>query len=264
MQQPSAVGRPDQVSDRRRMMLLMAGATLVALTFVASMLYAARGQFVAQVADLYLVCQYARAMAEGHPFQYNPGEAASTGATSLLHTGMLAAAHRAGFRGEGLIAFAILSGAAFFVATVKMARDVGLLLGGPREGWLAGGLVALGGPVVWGFLYGADIALFMFLATWLLRSLLVAWPTGRFGPLVAPGVLAALTRPEGLPLALLIAVGWRLGPGRRARGAEGALPWIAAGVGLLVLLNNRAITGSWVGTSLADKSLFANFGLAAA
>ncbi len=77
-------------------------------------------------------------MAEGHPFQYNAGEAASTGATSLLHTGILAAAHRVGIRGEGLIAFAILSGAALYLATVKMARDVGVLLGGRREGWLAG------------------------------------------------------------------------------------------------------------------------------
>ena len=73
-----------------------------------------------------------------------------------------------------------------------------------------------------------------------------------------------MTRPEGLPLAILVAVGWRLGPGRRARGAEAALPWAAAVAGLLVLVNNRALTGSWVGTSLADKSLFANFGIPAA
>ena len=250
--------------ERRATILLMAAAAAVALVFLASMLSATRGQFVPQVVDLYLVCQYARAMAEGHPFQYNAGEAATTGATSLLHTGILAAAHRAGFRGEGLIAFAILSGVALYLATVKMARDVGVLLGGHREGWLAGGLVALGGPVVWGFLYGADVALFMFLTVWLLRSLLVAWPAARFGPVAAPAVLAALTRPEGLPLAILVAVGWRLGPGRRARGAEGLLPWAAAAAGLLVLVNNRALTGSWVGTSLADKSLFANFGIPAA
>src|SRR5688572_25965928 len=160
--------RPDAM-ERRATLLLLAVAVVVALGFVASMLAATRAQFVPQVVDLYLVCQYARAMAEGHPFQYNAGEAASTGATSLLHTGILAAAHRVGFRGEGLIAFAILSGVALYLATVKMARDLGVLLGGRREGWLAGGLVAVGGPVVWGFLYGADVALFMFLAVWLLR-----------------------------------------------------------------------------------------------
>jgi hypothetical protein len=34
--------------------------------------------------------------------------------------------------------------------------------------------------------------------------------------------------------------------------------------GVLVLVNNRALTGAWVGTSLADKSLFANYGAMAA
>ena len=42
------------------------------------------------------------------------------------------------------------------------------------------------------------------------------------------------------------------------------MPWAATVAGLLVLVNNRALTGSWVGTSLADKSLFANFGIPAA
>ena len=271
MQQPTfpdpgapASSRPDAATERRATARLLAGAALVSLLFLASMFQATRGQFVPQVVDLYLVGQYARAMAEGHPFRYNAGEAATTGATSLLHTGMLAAAHRAGFRGEGLIAFAILSGVAFYLGTVKMARDVGALLGGRREGWLAGGLVALGGPVVWGFLYGADVALFMFLTLWLLRSLLLAWPQARFGPVVAPAVLAALTRPEGLPLAVLVAVGWRVGPGRRARGAEMAMPWVAVVAGVLVLANNKAMTGSWVGTSIADKSLVANVGIMAA
>src|SRR5687768_13362018 len=106
-------------TERRATMLLMATAAVVALLFLAAMFAATGGQFVPQVADLYVVCQYARAMAEGHPFQYNAGEAASSGATSLLHTGILAAAHRAGIRGEGLIAFAILSGVALYFATVK-------------------------------------------------------------------------------------------------------------------------------------------------
>ena len=41
---------------------------------------------------------------------------------------------------------------------------------------LAGALVALGGPVVWGFLYGSDIALFMFLSLWILTGWLEGWP----------------------------------------------------------------------------------------
>src|SRR5262245_14578042 len=89
-------------------------ALAVALGFTGSMLTATNGHFVPQVVDLYVVCQYARSFAEGHPFQYNPGEPASTGATSLLHTLILAAAHALGARGEGLVAFAVASGAAFY------------------------------------------------------------------------------------------------------------------------------------------------------
>ena len=261
MQQPSA-SRPE--TDRRDTLLLLAGAAAVALLFLAAMLHATGGRFVPQVVDLYVTCQYARAMAEGHPFQYNAGEAPTTGATSLLHTAILAAAHRAGFRGEGLVAFAVLSGADLVLGTVALVRDAAARLAGRREGLLAGALVALGGPVVWGFLYGADVALFMFAAAWLLRAMLAAWPSGRAATLVAPGVLAALTRPEGLALAAIVAGAWRRGPGRGARGTESALPWAAVAAGLLVLANNRAFTGSFVGTSIADKSLVANFGLPAA
>jgi len=133
----------------------------VALAFVGLMLYATDGHFVAQIADLHVVCQYAKAMAEGHPFRYNAGEAPTSGATSVLHTAILALGHALGARGEGLIALAILLGAAFYGASVLLARRVGARLGGEREGLLAGGLVALGGPVVWAFLYGSDIALFL-------------------------------------------------------------------------------------------------------
>jgi hypothetical protein len=261
---PPAAASAKDPAERRAGTGLLAAAVVVALLFVASMLAATQGRFVPQVVDLYLTCQYARAMAEGHPFRYNAGDAPSSGATSLLHTGMLAAAHAAGFRGEGLVAFAILTGAGLYVATVWMARDIGARLGDARDGLLAGALVVVGGPVVWGFLYGADVALFMFVATWLLRSLLVAWPSGRFDAAVAPGVLLALTRPEAIVLLLCLALGWGRGPGRGARGARWAAPWIPVAAAVLVLVNTRVVTGGWIGSSLADKSLVANVGVAGA
>lgn len=236
-------------------------ALAVAFVFLAFMLAATDGQFVPQVVDLYLVCQYARALAEGHPFQYNPGEAPSTGATSLLHTALLAVPHAAGIRGEALVAFAIGAGIVFFCLTVVLAARVGRALGGPSEGVLAGLLVALGGPVVWGFLYGSDIALFMFLATWLLATWLEGWAAGTAGRWILPASLLALARPEGLPLALVLAAAWLMGPARRTRGRARlvALVPVAAGLGVLVLY--RAVTHFWLGTSVADKSLVANYGL---
>jgi hypothetical protein len=236
-------------------------ALAVALVFLAFMLAATDGHFVPQVVDLYLVCQYARAFAEGHPFRYNPGDPPSTGATSLLHTALLAVPHAVGIRGEALVAFAILTGIVFYCLTVVLAWRVGRLLGGPREGVLAGVLVALGGPVVWGFLYGADIALFMFLTLWLLAAWLEGWPSGAATGWVIPAALLSLARPEGLPLALILAVAWLFAPGPRRGGAARLLPLVPVAAGVAVLGLYRAVTGFWLGTSVADKSLVANYGL---
>lgn len=252
----------ERLEPRRAKQLLAALAAAIALVFLASLLTATQGHFVPQVTDLYLVCQYARAMAEGHPFRYNPGDPPSTGATSLLHTVLLAAAHAAGFRGEGLIAFAVLSGALFLAATVLCARSAGDALGGPREGVLAGSLVALGGPVVWGFLYGADVALTMLLSLWLFERVVAEWN----GPSIAWGVVAAsllaLTRPEALLTSLALGVAWSLGPARGMRGVHRALAWLPATAGLAVAALYRVLTGSWLGTSVGDKSMLVNYGLA--
>jgi len=235
-------------------------AAAVVLLFLSLMLWTTHGHFVAQVSDLYVVAQYARAMAEGHPFQYNPGEAPTTGSTSLLHTAVLAAAHAAGVRGEALIAFAILLGAALFLASVPLVVRVASRLAGQREGALAGALVALGGPVVWGYLYGSDIALFLFLALLLLDRWLGYWAGGSARSLGVATALLALARPEGLPIALLLAALSHGRPGDRPAPGERLWPWLGVAAGLAVLVLQRALTGSWVTTSVAEKALLPNYG----
>ena len=237
--------------------LLLVGL-LVAALFVALMLWTTGGYFVAQVSDLYVIAQYAQAMADGHPFRYNAGEAPTTGATSLLHTAVLALAHALGARREGLVAFAILLGAALYLASLPLAVRVGTRVAGPREGLLAGALVALSGPVVWGYLYGSDIALFLFLALLLLERWLAfasgASPRG----LALAGVLLATARPEGL----LVGLGLGLASLRlRTVKRDRIWTWapFAAGLGMLGL--QRAVTGAWLATSVSEKALFPNYGL---
>src|SRR5467141_3368155 len=145
----------------------------VVVAFLFALLSSTGGRF-----DLQVVCQYARAMAEGHPFRYNPGESPSTGSTSLLYTAWLGGAHAVGIRGEALVAFAIATGALLFAASVFLARRIGTRLGGVGAGGLAGALLALGGPIAWSFLYGSDIALTMFLALLLLDRWLAFWAGG--------------------------------------------------------------------------------------
>jgi hypothetical protein len=231
---------------------------VVVLAFLGLMLAATEGHFVAPISDLYVVCQYAKAMAEGHPFRYNPGEAPTSGATSLLHTAVLAVAHRLGARGEGLVAFATLMGAALYVASVFVARRLGVRLGGPREGLLAAALVALGGPVVWAFLYGSDIAPFLFLALFLLERWLAWWGGAGAAGFAVAGALLALARPEGLAIALALGAAGYLRP---ADVRQRALTWAPAMTAFAALLLQRAVTGHWLSTSVQDKGLLPNFGL---
>jgi hypothetical protein len=238
--------------------LLLLGV-LVASGFLALMLHVTDGHFVAQNSDLYVVLQYARAMAEGHPFQYNAGEAPTTGATSLLHTAILALAHALGARGEGLVAFAVLFGVGLYLASILLATRVATGLSSPREGLLAGALVALGGPVVWAYLYGSDIALFLFLALLVLDRWLAFWREGQGRGFAVAGSLLALARPEGLPMTLLLGAASLLRPAASRRGR--LLPWVPAAVGLASVVGMRFVTGSWLGTSVADKALLPNYGL---
>jgi hypothetical protein len=232
---------------------LLYGALVVALGYTAAMAYATSGHAVPQIVDLYLICQYGRALAEGHPFRYNPGEPPSTGATSLLLTGLFGLAHASGLRGERLIAFAIAVGAAAYVATVQLAHRLAARLAGPREAALAGALVLLGGPTVWGFLYGSDIGLFMLLFTWLTERLFAGSAAG----VALAGTLLALARPEGLPIALVVALAgpWLWLSDRRGR----VLCWLPVAAGGAVLCLYHALTGYWVSSSVADKSLLASY-----
>src|SRR5262249_53704260 len=76
--QASGRGMIARVTDRQTPGVVVALGLGVIVVFLLAMLTATHGHFVPQVVDLYLICQYAKAMALGHPFQYNAGEAAST------------------------------------------------------------------------------------------------------------------------------------------------------------------------------------------
>jgi hypothetical protein len=257
----SAAARPAAPRGDTTLPSLLVLGTAVSLVYLGAMLFAAEGHFVAQVADLYLVARYAQAMAEGRPFEYNPGDAPTTGATSLLHTLLLAVGHTLGARGEGLVAFAVVLGAGLYLASIAFATRIARRLGSEREAKLAGAMVALGGPTVWGFHYGSDISVFMLLTLALLDGVLRAWPARRYDAALLPAALLAVARPEGLPLAILLAAAFWRHLGRDAPWRERLAALAPVAAGLLVLLLYRVRTGSWMGTSFSDKSLFDNYGL---
>ena len=245
-----------EAAEPRPLFFIALLSLAVSAVYILSMLSVTDSHFVPQVSDLYLIAQYAKGFAEGHPFQYNPGEAPTTGATSLLHTLFLALAHFVGFRGEGLIAFAIFSGAAFaFLTALEVYAAARIVSGSGRVAKLAAALVVLNGPLAWSFHYGADIALVLFLSAWLFR----AWLEGGF---LLPACLLALTRPEALVLVTALGA-WSIWDGRQQSGKwRLRFAWLAPTLlALLLPLVLRFVTGSAANTSFSQKLLSANWGL---
>src|SRR5215510_3257435 len=58
-----------------------------------------RGDYVMPLDDVYIHFQYARQLAAGQPYVYNPGLPPSSGATSFLYPYILAVGYLIGFQG---------------------------------------------------------------------------------------------------------------------------------------------------------------------
>jgi hypothetical protein len=191
--------------------------------------------------DSWIHMQFARNLAEGHGFSYNPGVPVS-GSTAPLWTlalgGVFAllGAHPALAKGLGLAAT---------LATAWLAARLALIWTESRAlGRLAAVLTALAGPMVWGALSGMEVSL----AALLVTGALVAHATDR--PLLAAGALGlgTLARPEAV---LLLPLFWLGGPLTWRRG----LAWLVPVAGCLApwVLFNLATTGNPLPATAAAK-----------
>ena len=148
--------------------------------------------------DSWIHLQFARNLAEGRGFAYNPGVPVA-GSTAPLWTLLLAAVF-ALFGSHPFWAKPI--GIALTLATALLCRRLAWILTGNRGLALVAGLVTgIAGPIVWGALSGMEVSL----AALLVTAAVVCHVTGRD---VATGVLlglAALARPEAV---LLVPLAW--------------------------------------------------------
>jgi hypothetical protein len=190
--------------------------------------------------DSWIHLQFARNLAEGRGFAYNPGVPVS-GSTAPLWTLLLAGAF-AVLGSHPVLAKAL--GTAAALGSAWMAGRLAATWTGCRAaGLVASALVALAGPMVWGALSGMEVALAALLVTAGL------WHHARGREWMA-GVtlgLSVLARPEAVLLPPLV---WLAGPLSRRRAlALGApvmallTPWVAF---------NLKTTGTpWPGTAAA-------------
>ena len=233
----SAAGDDDLVGeddvDRRRARRVgrllrkdVASVLIGALTVVLGVVFVVvdlaynSGNLIAPIDDAYIHLQYASRLGAGHPFQYNPGDPVSTGASSLLYAFVLAAGYIVGFHGTALLVYAVVLGIACLAVTAALTCRLGTRLVSRTVGVASGVLVALSGPLLWGATSGMEVGLTALLAVATVLSFVREQPRFRLTPVLA--LLLALIRPEGmlLAVALCVAMVWMVVRSGEVRGGR--------------------------------------------
>jgi len=212
--------------------------------------------------DSFIYLQYARAIAQGHPFVYTPGNAPTTGATSLGYPLLLLPPHLLGLSPSITIAWALAIGVVGFVASALLMLRLGHRLGGCVGGGLALALFLASAQLLWGYMSGMEIPLYATVLLATLHTYLRERKEARFPKLRWWLLALALSRPEGAVLCFVFGVLVLAHRHRAARAGEplrlaepiSILPFVFAALPFLV---NLAVAGSIESTSSQAKSILA-------
>jgi hypothetical protein len=234
-------------------LLLIGGLAAMAIFFALAVGRGSNGHPAPAQSDAMVYMQYARAMAEGHPYAFTAGDAPSTGSTSHLYPAVLALFHLIGARGEALFSVAFLFNALCYLAWLQLVWLVAQRVV-PRQAAPAALLVLLNGHLAMTAAGMTDMPLFTLLAWGLLAAVLLA----RFRLAAALAALCVLARPEGMVLAaglalLAVFLRWR-GHADARRLATVAACGLAAVAGVFAL--NLALTGMAQFQSVSQKGYF--------
>jgi hypothetical protein len=127
------------------------------------------GQMGVPLDDAWIHLQFARNLARGDGFSFNPGQP-TAGSTAPLWTLLLAAVYFVGGALDGAVAGPVLSAICFLAA---LAATYGLARRLTGERWaagLAGAVVAVNGRMVWAGLSGLETCLFAALSLLAIRA----------------------------------------------------------------------------------------------
>ena len=207
--------------------------------------------------DTLLYCQAARRIAEGFPFSFSAGTAASTGTTSVLYPFILAVPYLLGFRGGCLLTAGFGLNAIFYLFFVVGWGMVAcrVFAERPLSRVVSITLVAAFGPFAYCALAQSDIGLWMAVSAWLAYGLCTD-RKGLYAPLL---LLAPWVRPEGMIVVLSYCFFSAFVIGRRRRlGVESviAMASIVAVIGVFLL--NYSLTGDFQFSSVKHKGHFTN------
>jgi hypothetical protein len=235
--------------DRAAWALCCIGAGLVFLVYYGmNIAVSGVGQPLMPLDDAYIHFQYARQIAGGQFYVYNPGLPPTSGATSFIYPYLLAAGYLIGFQELSLGLWALILGALALALSAylvyRLAASLGML---PYFALAAPILFLMHGLVAWHYMSGMETGIAILFTLLTIRALV----DQRHPLAMIAGSLLALTRPEGAILALL-AAGVVLLRERRLY-IWCLLPLLALGVQPAV---NLLVTGSAVASGNSAKSLF--------
>ncbi|MBN2102412.1 hypothetical protein JW835_00055 [bacterium] len=247
--------------NKRAVLLFLSLAVLSSLMFYqVNKPYRIDGKYAAPNMDTFLYMQYARAFSDGHPYQFNRGDPATTGCTSHLYPVILGLFHWIGIHDFGLLEVAFWLNVLFFLASVVMLWGILIQLE-PKGRWFVTTLFTLSGYTVMIYTGLSDMGLFVVLTFALFFSMIherYLWT----------GIILFLlpfTRPEGMIitaayLILLLLEHRNTGTLHKARSK-----YLVLGAGLLacagVFILNGLLTGMMSFDSTADKGYFGHMHL---
>ncbi|MFW5709011.1 MAG: hypothetical protein ACOCX5_02200 [Chloroflexota bacterium] len=177
--------------------VLSAGVFLV---YVGSARAGDTAQPVMPLDDVYIHFQYARQIANGAPYTYNPDDSTTSGATSFLYPYLLAAGYRLGFQDLSLGLWAMFIGWGTLLASMWLIAHIVTTYGAPFwAGALTATIFGLSGSVMWHTMSGMETGLVICLTL----AAILAFAQNGVRSFALAAALLALTRPEGSILALV-------------------------------------------------------------
>ncbi len=244
----------------RRMprILLIGGLLGVILYYAIAVNRGVEGHPAPPQTDVLIYMQYARSMAEGHPYAYSSGDLPSTGSTSHLYPAVLAIFYRLGAHGDDLLTVIFAFNALCYLLWLQIFWQVARRVA-PRQAVLAAALVLLNGHLLLSAASQTDMALFTVLAWALFAALLHE----RYRLALLFLILGVFARPEGMLLAVGLAVLGVFQLVRREPDARRILSLAASGIVAVgaVFMLNTGLTGTAQFQSVSQKGYLKIFPL---
>jgi hypothetical protein len=204
--------------------------------------------------DSWIHLQFARNLAEGQGFSFNPG-VPSSGSTAPLWTILLAVPLAAGI--PALLAAKALGIALTGVSAVAAAA-LTVRLSGSRGGALVAGLaVAVSPRVAWSALSGMEVPLYTALTMLAVLAYIDAVESGRGARWALWAGLAVWARPETLVAGAVLSVAWMAGAGRDLRTRRLRTGWWQPPAIVATLVAGFFAFNVWVGGRPLPNTFYA-------